>query len=422
VTGKRFPARVVRNLMPTHPAPASVPGRFREGERGIALLLVFLLLLILLPFAAEFALQVQYESRTAQNVTDQLMIENAIDGQFEIVLARLRYDYAEDPKIDTWQDSWNASEIRERTEQDTNVRLSTAVYDEQGKFNLRLLGQGTEDKRKLNRDRLKRLLIEYRKDSSFALSDSEADAWADRIFDYVNGRRDQSIPTMKTVDDRAIHVLDELTFLEPVHDRKPETLLVDQRKEEDVAPGLQRYVTVYGTGRLNLNTADVRVLRAYFWHDPDVADKIIQRREGSPDDSNTTSGTKSGTSSGTSSGSSSGSRSGSSSGSSSSSSTNANGDESTGNPFTEVTQVTEIDGVTPDLLVANQVDLQSDFDVKSSFFSARILAVTEATRRDELFVVERVPPKQQGKEIDGFRFHLRQERTDALETLADESH
>jgi type II secretory pathway component PulK len=369
-----------------------------DGERGLALLLVLLLTLILLPFASEFALQVRYESRSARNVTDQLMIENAIDGQFEIVLARLRYDYAQDAKVDSWVDEWNSSEIRQRQEEDLNVNLSTRVFDEQGKFNLRLLGQGSEDKKTLNRARLKRILLSFREDTSFSLSDNEADAWAERIFNYANGRKEQNIPSMKTVDDRPIHVLDELMFLEPVHEHSFEFLLHDQRKEDEVAPGLHRYVTVYGNGKLNVNTADVRVLKAYFWKDEEIAHNIKERRESAPEEDEE-----------------SGSR---------TEEEEERDPEAIGNPFTEVAQISEVEGVTPELLTANNVEIQADFDVKSAFFSCRIVAVTQATRRDELFVVERVPAKQQSQqqsgELDGWRFHLHQERTDALEALPEE--
>jgi type II secretory pathway component PulK len=360
---------------------------------------VFLLVLILIPFATEFAIQVSLESRTARNVTDQLLIENAIDGQFEVVLARLRYDMLQDAKTDSYTDEWNADEIRERSEDDVGVSLSTRAFDEQGKFNLRLLATGTEDKKKLAKERLARLLVEYRKGTPYELSEGEAETWAEQIFDYVNGRRNAKLPTPKRTGGNPIQILDELNFLDPVRDHRADWILHDQRKGEEVSPGLHRYVTVYGTGRLNLNTADVRVLRAYFSKNPDIADRIIERREGTAEDTETTGPGASRPPSG---------RSG-----SEEEDTTGSG----GNPFTEPNQVNEVEGVTPELLQANQVEPSSDFDVKSAFFSFRIIAVTELTRRDELFVVERVAGQQADQPVEGFRFHLHQERTDALEEI-----
>ena len=152
-------------MAPSLPRPAR--------ERGLALLLVLLLSLILLPFAVEFAYQVDLESRTALNVTDQLKIENAIDGQFEIMLARLRYDAGEnDVDIDT--DSWNDTEALRRTEESVGVALTTTIFDEQAKLNLRTLGEGPAERRVLMRARLARLLVEVRRDTAFDIGESEA--------------------------------------------------------------------------------------------------------------------------------------------------------------------------------------------------------------------------------------------------------
>ena len=60
-----------------------------------------ILSLVLMPFAVEFSMQVQLETRTALNVTDQLKIDNEIDGQYEIMLAHLRYD-AKENEIDSY--------------------------------------------------------------------------------------------------------------------------------------------------------------------------------------------------------------------------------------------------------------------------------------------------------------------------------
>ena len=66
--------------------------RRRPEEQGIALLVVLLLSMILIPFASEFAWQIQLEAKTAINVTDQLLLDNAIDAQREVILAQVEYD------------------------------------------------------------------------------------------------------------------------------------------------------------------------------------------------------------------------------------------------------------------------------------------------------------------------------------------
>jgi type II secretory pathway component PulK len=380
----------------------------RSEEGGIALLLVLLLTLVLVPFSTEFAYQVELESRTALNVTDQLKIDNAIDGQFEIMLARFENDAVEN-QVDSYADAWNADELLERKEDEVEVALTTRVWDEKGKLPLRALGEGPTERRQLLRSRLIYLLTEYRKDTPYELSQGDAEAWAQQIYEYMNkGAVRANIPTPKTTDDRPILILDELDMLPKVRGERFSFLMTDQRKDDKVAAGLQRYVTVYGDGKVNLNTADEILLKAYFNKNPEIAERIVERRDNPPsEDSSSGTGTSGTGSTGT-------------SGSSGSSGSSTEESAPETNPFTDVLQVNEIDGVTPQLLESNAVDLQGDFDVKSNFFSLRIVGETQVTRRDELFVVERVPAANPEEPIEGFRFLLRQERVDPLEKLDEE--
>jgi type II secretory pathway component PulK len=362
----------------------------RSGERGLALLLVLLLSLILLPFAVEFAYQVDLESRTALNVTDQLKIENAIDGQFEIMLARLRYDAAEN-EVDIDTDSWNADEVLQRQEESVGVALGTTIFDEQSKLNLRTLAEGPQERRALMRARLARLLVEFRKESPFDIGESEANDWAAKIHEFVNkGPVRANVPTPRMADDRSILVLEELQVLGEVGGRDALFLLHDQRKNDDVAHGLHRYVTTVGNGKLNLNTVSEIVLRAWFPRNPEVAEKIIARRDNPPEDEEGSPPPEDG------------------------------GTDTIRNPFTDVNQVMEIEDMTPQLLQDNEVVLANDFDVQSSFFGMRIVGETQVTRRDEFFLVERVAGDGEDEAVEGFRILLRQERVDPLERTAEE--
>jgi hypothetical protein len=158
-------------------------------------------------------------------------------------------------------------------------------------------------------------------------------------------------------------------------------LLEDIREEGDVGLGLHRFVTIYGSGKVNLNTAEQVVLEAIFAKDPAIAERIIERREGAAEDAEPDPATG----------------------------------ESAGNPFTDVNQVNEIDGVNQQILRANGVVLGRDFDVKSNFYSMRIAGSAANTRREELFVVERVPGSDPNGPVEGVRHLLCQERTDRLE-------
>ena len=133
-----------------------------------------------------------------------------------------------------------------------------------------------------------------------------------------------------------------------------------------------------------MNPATEEVLESYFEVSPDLARRIIERRDSPPTEED-------------------------------GSSTTGSDAEATSNPFTDVAQLTQIEGIDPQTLQENKVDPALDFEVVSNFFSFRIIGESESTRRDELFVVERVPGAAEGEPIEGFRLLLRQERTDPLE-------
>jgi len=380
------------------PARPLVRSRARDGEGGIALLIVLLLVLILAPFAEHYARQAGLESRTARNVADQLAIENALDGQFEMVLARLSHDVGDDD-TDSLFDTMFDDELKERQEQETDVSLSTRVFDEQGKFNVLMLTKAPAgERREVMRERMVRILVMARQDSKEPIDETLARELVDDALNFLSGKKARgAIPKPSTPDGRGFLVLEDLALANP----KWLPLLVDQRDAEDVAPGLSRYLTVYGNGKVNLNTADLIVLRAFFPGDETIAERIVSRRE-SDEEEDPKPGETTGTGSGT-------------------SGRSDEEDEKGGTPFTDVNQVNQIEGVDALQLQKDKVDLAADFDVRSQFYSIRINAETQSTRREELYVVERVKaPSQAGQAatLEGFRHHLHQERTDAFEDLA----
>ncbi len=373
--------------MKTVTARQSTPSRQREY--GIALLVVIMLGAILVPFAAEFAYQITLEAITANNVTDQLAIDNAIESQYQIVLARLRFD-GKGNETDTYEDGWNDDELRSRGDEESGVQLESRIFDEQGKLNLHALAEGSPERQEVWKARLVELIKRYRRDTKWDAA-GRADEIADAISRWVRGEASRgAIPTAKTADDRKMLVLEELNFVDEIFEK--ERLLVDRREGEEVAPGLHRFVTVYGTGKVNLNTAHKVVLQAIFATDPEIAENIIQRREGGEIDEDEDEPADE---------------------------EEEEGDDG-GNPFTDPNQINDVDGVTQPLLLQNKVIPGEDFEVKSNVFAIRIVAQTEGTRREELFVVRRIPGSDPSGEIEGFQHLLCQERIDPLEDGADE--
>ncbi len=362
-------------------------------ERGMALLIVLLLSAVLIPIVAEFAFQIDVESRTALNVKEQLAIDNAIEGQYQILIARVEFDGIAN-EYDSYDDSWNASELLDRSEPTTNVRLRTVVQDEQAKLPLRKLVEGSTEEQAIWKARLIELLKRFRANTPFDVSNI-AEELADEIVRFFNGQNRGQIPKPNTINNSPVITLDDLHFASE-HFAK-HRLLEDVREGDDVGYGLWRFVTIYGSGRINLNTAEQVVLESLFPKDVMVAERIIERRQASGEGTETESPS-----------------------SDDSGPDGPSDDVGAGNPFTDVNQVNEIEGVNLPMLRANNVDLARDFEVKSNFFSARIAGSTDNTRREELFVFERVPDSDPNNPPKGVRHLLCQERIDRVEDSGEE--
>lgn len=372
-------------------------------KRGFALLLVLLLVSITMVVVTHLAFQADYELLAAHNVSDMMQIEYAIDGQLEVVLGQLRYDKRQNDATDTEYDEWNSERLRSR--RDGDVGLETRVIDEQGKFWVGSLVTGTDARKARAKEVLVRILDLFRegisedKTRGGDLDVADAEEIAGRIVRYMTreGASGQ-VPKPSTTGAAGANdvpmLLDELLFVDTKDSRLFQTLLYDQQVKEVAAAGLHRYLTVYGPGKVNLNTAPLVVLKAYFSNvsDRDYAQKIIDRRRQSPESSSTGSSAMSGSSSTT------------------------TGGSSGGNPFAAVTELTDgsIDGLNPEVLQRNGIDPALDFDVKSDWFTVRVEGATERTQRTELYALERVETK-------GFRFLLHQERTDRMLELDEDA-
>jgi general secretion pathway protein K len=375
-------------------APSSPPPRSPsppKRDRAFALLLVLLLVSIVTVLVLELAYQSSLEYMAAANVSDTVSIEYAIDGQFEVGLGLLKYDKKQGEAVDTEYDGWAAAEHRQRA--DGEVQLAMRVFDEQGKFNITRTFTGNEQQTQKAKEILTRIIDLFREDlQGEVLKGGDVDMGAaqdlaDKIVRYL--KRDGAtgqVPKPKTTPANIPLLLDEITFADP---KFLPALLVDMRVGEKVAPGLHRFLTVHGTGRVNVNTAPLVVLKALFANasDRDYAQAIIDRRRGEADTS-TGSVAAMGAAA---------------------AATQGNG-TSGGNPFSDVnTQLIDgsVQGLTAEVLQKNGIVPAEDLDVKSDYFSFRIQGATTRTQRDELYAVERV-------KTDGFRFLLHQERTDPL--------
>jgi len=314
--------------------------RRRPADRGVALILAMLVLTLLIIVVFQLSYTTKVDLRLAKNRLDLSVLDYACDGVYARAKAYLEADAREnewDGPGDLWENADFAADAgmedydyasdpwgEEDADEESRIELDVYIIDEERKLNLSLLAEPTEQDRREERAEERRrsrenrqsgdsgrddgargeaprnraeekrrremlfealisILVEYRDGTAYDLSGTEARRIADDVRDYVNRKAaeetgDGTIPRPDTIDAPALTV-DELLMLPSI----TEDLLfdfLDPDDEEIVVPGLLNFVTIWSSGRVNLNTAPPVVLRSLFEDDRrDEVDRILEYRE-----------------------------------------------------------------------------------------------------------------------------------------------
>jgi type II secretory pathway component PulK len=334
-----------------HPRPAS--------ERGVALLIVLMVLFIVAVLMVDITLTANTARRSARNASSEFLMDAAIENRCQVVIAQLRYDMAEN-KFDSPDDRMFRAEfseykapVKETTGKDddaveavkmvgdsdavtvthSNPDAPSPCEDEEAKFNLNLLMHPDAKVREVQRERLAVLIDRFREDTPLDISRTKADELRDRVVEYMEraapGEGEKGkFPVAKSGPWRLL-TPDELRYVDgfedATHGLGAEGILYDARepkaaqeyeadpdhaKKPEVYKGLLRYVTLWSGSAwvgqaapeswlpININTASKPVLETLFYKSPGdfmFAQRIIDYRNSEKDDAATASKGKSGT-------------------------------------------------------------------------------------------------------------------------------
>jgi type II secretory pathway component PulK len=285
----------------------------RRNERGVALILV----LIVLPLVAIIMVQLQFETTIGQHLAANILANQqfkyAIMARVRQMRLRLARDLKNDNEsaqqqgaFDHYSDDWGPDDeqggtativARGDAEIGDDITLYTRVIDEQGKFNLNLL-QHTDAKVRQRSFEVFRALLDLYRDSRYGdvaadtewdLDESEAEEVAQAILKFLKREERDSrvtgaeIPAPGKELKQAVYTVDDLVFTHRLFGKK--RLLesfIDVESGERI-PSLVDFVTIYGDGRINVNTAPIQVLRAMFRTEEgrvEVAKQIFNGRGG----------------------------------------------------------------------------------------------------------------------------------------------
>jgi len=290
---------------------AEAPLPTRPAERGVALILV----LVVLPLVAIVVTQLHFETtlgaRLSQNNLANQQFKGAILLGLEQVRQLLVRDLADDDKnaqegaYDHGSDAWGTeseggglSRVVKKGDSDRGdeIELYREVVDEQSKLNLNLLRHRDPPRRGLAFERFKTLLDLFRdarygdlESNGWDLAPEQAAEVAEAVRKFVDGEaRDERLPKPQVPQphpemQQGLYTVDDLVFCHPLMIEKRLLETFEDPDSGQTIPGLTQFVTLFGDGKVNANTAPIQVLRCLFV-DPEgqgkLADALLHGRGG----------------------------------------------------------------------------------------------------------------------------------------------
>ena len=230
-----------------------------RSQSGIALITVILIISILVAAALELNRLSRTDVYDAANISDGLKLAYIAKSGFYGAAASLvntKNDY------ETLRDDWAHAEVLSAQSKSlfTNGYFRVRIEDEKGKIPLNKLVTGNT----VNAD-IKGVLLRLLEQPEFALDERKAAEIVDAIIDWMDSNGEisgmgaessyyASLAVPYAAKNEPLDCIEELLMIRGITNE----LFAGTREK----PGLGQFVTIYGTGAININTAPKMVLRA----------------------------------------------------------------------------------------------------------------------------------------------------------------
>ena len=257
----------------------------------MALILTILIISLIVALTLQFNTSMWSSLHAAWNLRDGIKLGCIARSGFNGALAVLYEDVSSGDTTDTLDETWAHLRIFSETSASLfdEGRFLVEISDHSGRIQINQL----VDKEGNYNDSQKRLLMRFLGSAEFDLDPEEAENIMDAIKDWIDADNE---PTRFGAEDAYYQALEKpypcknapLEFLE-------ELLLVRGITKElfygsGEKPGISRYLSPHGKGKININTADPLVLRALSDQiDQEQAEDMVAYRE---DEDNTLSDPK----------------------------------------------------------------------------------------------------------------------------------
>lgn len=231
-----------------------------SAEHGAALVLTLIVLSILLIIVVELSYTTKLHIQVSTNVLNDLQFSAALRGALTYITCVLQDDLLTS-KVDSLVEDW----AKEKTIELGDVSVTFELSDISSKLNVNKLGAKTEGVRE-------RTIAQF--DRLATVLGLEVMELGNVLADFVD--EDSEGPYEDRAINRSLITHKEVLLLEEI---TPE-VFHGVSSDEEKRSGIGEFITVWGDGKVNLNTASVQVLEALAeGMDKTVASAIVNYRQ-----------------------------------------------------------------------------------------------------------------------------------------------
>jgi general secretion pathway protein K len=233
-------------------------GRFLENSRGVALILTILIVSLIVGLTIQFNRTMRTHVASAGSIGHGLKALYAAKSGIAYGLAMLEEDT---PDVDTLQDDWaNSDKLADISAASQALfvggRFELKIADESGKIPINQLPE---------KDYLQEVFRRLLELEDFGLEKDTVDTIVDSTMDWIDKDDDEGFLGAEEGYYQSLE--------KPYHCKNgpldvPEELLLVRGMTREIfygtedKPGIGQYITVFGDDKININTADIRVIKA----------------------------------------------------------------------------------------------------------------------------------------------------------------
>jgi general secretion pathway protein K len=247
--------------------------RFVRNSRGMALVLTILIISLIVALTLQFNTSMRSDLHAAVNLRDGIRLGYIAKSGFNYARAVLRVD---DESVDSLHDAWADSKSLSKNSAELfgDSRFDLMISDHSGRIQINKI---LNDDKKTYNDAQKGLLTRFLRSPEFGIEDEEAENIVNAIKDWIDEDDDptgfsgaensyyQTLDKPYSCKNAPVEFLEELLLIRGITEE-----LFYGIKEK---PGIALYLSPYGDGKVNINTAGRLVLAAFF---EEIDDEIIK--------------------------------------------------------------------------------------------------------------------------------------------------